>query len=265
MLSFGLSRQLQRTMGRVMRKRQAGNHFVAAATIALALLLPFGGSTSAEEARGCKDCWRAPSGELYFRSAPPPGSVLVDAVRSSAASTPPTAAACTDAHAAAPADPHDDCRAPEADRHSKVARAPAARSDRSIWPDTLAAATVAPQPSPTASDPARRPTVAQPAAASDVQPAEKRWVELPPISCADVVEIRDSVPRIDFEMDEVDVTGNAHVTRGWVQDLKVCLAGNCVPVRGANVLRQGETAQFYIRGPRGRPQRLSVRCTVLER
>jgi hypothetical protein len=90
-------------------------------------------------------------------------------------------------------------------------------------------------------------------------------VELSSIACADVVEIRDSVPRIDFEMDEVDVTGNVRVTRGRVQDLKVCLAGNCVPVRGANVLREGETAQFYIRGPRGRPQKLSVRCTLLER
>jgi len=129
----------------VMRKRRAGNHFVVAATIALALLLSFGGSTSAEEAR------------------------------------------------------------------------------------------------------------------------DKRRVELPPIACADVVEIRDSAPRIDFEMDEVDVTGDVHVTRGRVQDLKVCLAGNCAPVRGADVLRQGESAQFYLRGPRGRPQKLSVRCTVLDR
>jgi hypothetical protein len=85
------------------------------------------------------------------------------------------------------------------------------------------------------------------------------------VACADAVEIRDSAPMIDFETDEVVVTGAVHVMRGRVQDLKVCLAGNCAPVRGADVLHQGETAQFYLRGRRGRPQKLSLRCTVLER
>ena len=191
--------------------------------IALAIFLAAAVVAGAQDPQG----WRTPNGELYFGSAPPPGSTRIEVGRPRRTMQP---------------------TAPPPTPRATVTPKPTATQR----PTPVATATNRPKPTATS-----RPREASP------QREESPIDVSEGPSCGDVVAIRDTRPTIDFEADRVVIIGEVVVTTRPVKNLSVCLGGSCTKIAGGKILADGETARFRVQASGTRRTGLSVRCSVL--
>jgi hypothetical protein len=211
-----------------------------AALAIVAVVLAVG--ASAEDLQG----WRTSDGRLYFGAEPPSGSTKIEAVHPT-----PTAVAT-------PTEKIPEPRPPR--RVPQPTATPRPASTATPAPTVLPAAPAGPPPRHN-DPPAARPSQPAPESERLRLGAPAAWRREP--ACGSIATIRDVRPTIDFEADQLTMSGEVFVaTAGPVKDVRVCLGGSCTLVAGGKVLVGGESARFTLTVPRRHPKGLAVECFV---